>query len=406
MATNGWRSLRVGDVAELDVERVSVEADREYDITGVLIAGRGLFRRETIKGSETNYPALHRLRHGQVVYRKLTAWEGPITVVPGEFDGTFVSSEFPTLTLDGTQILPKYMGLICQLPSFHDEMRLRSTGTAERRNRLKPGDLLEINIDLPTIEAQQAIVDAVGAADDALRAAKEERAAGFALLRAAVERWLLPGGSWHELPEHWDCRMLSDVADVRSGITKGRRTDEPLAPRPFLRAANVQDGFLDLDQIKTIDVTEGEVERFRLQPGDVLMVEGGNAEHLGRGWLWNGQIGDCLHQNHVFRARPRRDLIDPRFLAYAITASPAREYCFDKAKKTTNLASINKTQISGMPVPVPPLAEQRHIVDRLDSIRRAAVGAQRAVERASAMRASLIAKLLSGERRLCETLAA
>lgn len=158
------RTVPLGDVAELDLDRVAVADDDEYAIAGVAIAGQGLFWRETIDGSSTNYEKLHRLRMNHLVYRKLTAWEGPITVVPSEFDGAFVSPEFPTLTLDDSELLPEYMAFVCQLSSFHYEMRARSTGTAERRNRLKPGDLLEIELNLPTLQRQRYVATAAGVA--------------------------------------------------------------------------------------------------------------------------------------------------------------------------------------------------------------------------------------------------
>src|SRR4051794_8589838 len=89
--------------------------------------------------------------------------------------------------------------------------------------------------------------------------------------------------------------VLAEVAEIVSGVTKGRRTKEPVEAVPFLRAANLGDGALALDEVKAIDATRREVERFQLQPGDVLMVEGsGSADRLGRGWLWEGQLPLCL----------------------------------------------------------------------------------------------------------------
>ena len=86
-----WRPARVGEFARLAIERVRVDPDAvSYSIAGVLNRGAGLLNRGTIRGSETNYAELHRLRADQLVMRKLTAWEGPITVVPEEFDGFFV----------------------------------------------------------------------------------------------------------------------------------------------------------------------------------------------------------------------------------------------------------------------------------------------------------------------------
>jgi type I restriction enzyme S subunit len=173
-----WRRVPLREVMSLDISKVAVIPDAEYAIAGVLIAGRGLFRRPSIHGADTTYERLHQLRAEQLVYRKLTAWEGPITVVPAEFDGAFVSPEFPTFTLDQNRLLPEFMRFVCQMPAFHNEMKSRSKGTAERRGRLNPADLLEIEIDLPTLDDQRrvAAASAVAFAADA----QAERAGAIA----------------------------------------------------------------------------------------------------------------------------------------------------------------------------------------------------------------------------------
>lgn len=191
----GWRRVRLGDVMTLDIEKVAVVAEQEYAITGLVIAGRGLFRRESIQGADTNYERLHRLRTNQLVYRKLTAWEGPITIVPTEFNGTFVSPEFPTFTLDDAQLLPDFMRFVCQRPAFHYEMRMRSKGTAERRGRLNPEDLLEIELELPPLPDQQRIAAATAAAVTAAAEADGARAVAAALpARLMAHRVAEPAG--------------------------------------------------------------------------------------------------------------------------------------------------------------------------------------------------------------------
>jgi type I restriction enzyme, S subunit len=407
LAARDWETVPLGDVATLGIERVAIQLDDEYRLAGVLIAGQGLFWREAICGRETNYPALHRLREGQLVMRKLTAWEGPITTVPPEFDGAYVSSEFPTFTLDKARVLPQYMRLICQRPSFHAEMRLRSTGTAERRNRLKPDDLLSIEVTLPPIDEQGEIVSVLAAAEDAAAASVAERDAAFVVLDAAVEALLAPTGDWDDLPAGWQLGELGELADVRTGIAKGRKTDKPVRPTPFLRAANVQNGFLDLREIKTIDVTDEERARFALETGDVLMVEGsGSPDRLGRGWIWDGPVNGAIHQNHVFRARADRARILPRFLAYAIAARPAREHFRSSAKTTSGLATINSTQTRELPIPIPQLDEQERIVGALDVIRATAVALDWGSRQAAELRTALLESLLSGEQRLRATVAA
>src|SRR5690242_11774563 len=140
MSREESEGVALRELLNLDICRVPVDPDAEYEVAGVLIAGGGLFRRGSTRGSDTSYSVLHRLRKGHLVYRKLTAWEGPITVVPAAFDGSYVSNEFPTFALDTTRIAPEFLQLLCRRPAFHAEMKRRSTGTAERRNRLKPED--------------------------------------------------------------------------------------------------------------------------------------------------------------------------------------------------------------------------------------------------------------------------
>jgi type I restriction enzyme S subunit len=319
---------------------------------------------------------LYRVRAGQIIYSRLFAFEGAFALVPEEMDGWFTSNEYPTFDVNPAFAIPEFVRLAICRPRSWQELASRTVGMGHRRQRLQPTALLDYEIDVPSVSEQRSIVDAVETATEAVVAAVAEQRAAFQLLAAMIEKLLVPSGSWDDgVPSAWAVVRLDDVADVRSGITKGRKTEKPMLSYPFIRAANVQGGFLDLREIKLIDATADEVGRFRLEAEDILMVEGGNAEHLGRGWMWEGQIAQCLHQNHVFRARPTTERILPRFLAYAIAASPARAYCLDKAKKTTNLASINKTQISGMPVALPPLDEQRRIIDALDVARAVAVAA-------------------------------
>ncbi|MBG0780000.1 MAG: restriction endonuclease subunit S, partial [Desulfotignum balticum] len=130
---------------------------------------------------------------------------------------------------------------------------------------------------------------------------------------------------------------------------------------PYLRVANVQDSFLDLSDVRTIRVPTSYVEKYQLHVGDVLMNEGGDFDKLGRGAVWHGEIDICLHQNHVFKVRPKEGKISSNFLAN-VSASPYGKAFFVLAsKQSTNLASINSTQLKGFLVPVPSYKEQIEI---------------------------------------------
>lgn len=173
------------------------------------------------------------------------------------------------------------------------------------------------------------------------------------------------------LPAHWAVTAFANLARIRSGVTKGRN----LAGRqtkafPYLRVANVQRGFLELDVVKDIQIPIEELGRFRLGHNDLLITEGGDWDKVGRTAVWHGEIADCIHQNHVFRARLVSNKLQPEWFMLYLNSPVGRRYFESAAKQTTNLASINATELRGCPVPVPPLPEQRRIVAKVDELMR------------------------------------
>ncbi len=96
------------------------------------------------------------------------------------------------------------------------------------------------------------------------------------------------------------------------------------------------------------------------------MIEGGNREHLGRGWIWSGEIPECIHQNHVFRARLHSSELQPKFFSwYANEVGQA--YFHAEASQMVNLASINLSKLKKLRVAVPPVAEQARIVAKVEA---------------------------------------
>jgi len=149
--------------------------------------------------------------------------------------------------------------------------------------------------------------------------------------------------------KNWDMVALRDVAEIASGITLGRKPKgNQLVSVPYLRVANVQDGRLDLREVKTIEATPDEIAKWQLRDGDLLLTEGGD-----------------IHQNHLFRVRLSVGRCDPDFAALQIASPYGKAYFFARAKKTTGIASINQTVLGNFPLMLPPLDEQRALVQRL-----------------------------------------
>ncbi|MCS5692013.1 restriction endonuclease subunit S [Cyanobium sp. FGCU-6] len=166
----------------------------------------------------------------------------------------------------------------------------------------------------------------------------------------------------------WSAEPLGAICEIVSGITKdAKKQGHDYREVPYLRVANVQRLQLDLSEVKTIPVKESAIARYRLEPGDILLNEGGDRDKLGRGWIWQGQISECIHQNHVFRARIRDGKALPKWVAYYANTNEARAYFLATGKQTTNLASISKKNLSALPIPLPPIEIQESIITEIDT---------------------------------------
>ncbi|WP_198411277.1 restriction endonuclease subunit S [Marinimicrobium alkaliphilum] len=206
-------------------------------------------------------------------------------------------------------------------------------------------------------------------------------------------------------PVEWKEVKLGSMADIVSGVTVGGSGGKSRSVSvPYLRVANVQDGYLDLSEVKSITVSAEEKERYRLQYGDVLMNEGGDFDKLGRGTVWEEQIEECIHQNHVFRVRVDKKQLSPFFLAYWSGSHYGKKYFVLSSKQSTNLASINSTQLKAYPVMVPPAAEQLEIETRVKSINSKMDSHHRENEKLKKQKSGLMDDLLTGRVRVTSLL--
>ena len=253
-----------------------------------------------------------------------------------------------------------------------------------------------VSIPLPPLGEQRRIVAAieeqfsrldagVAALERVQQNLKRMRSAAFALIPDPVGA----------------CRTLAEIAQVVGGVTKDakRQSDPSFVEVPYLRVANVQRGYLDLATVTTIRVPASTVEKLRLEPDDILFNEGGDRDKLGRGWIWEGKIEDCIHQNHVFRARLLTDDFDPKFIS--MHGNTFGRTWFEKmGKQTTNLASLNLTTLKSFPVPDLPIERQREItaeIERqlslLDSLQSVT---DQSLIRCDSLRSSILAAAFSG----------
>jgi type I restriction enzyme S subunit len=304
---------------------------------------------------------------------------------------------------------PEY--LLYALAARKDALATAISTSAHGTRRMETASLESLLLPLPPKDEQQRIAGvlakleaAVEVQDRVARALSELKVATMAKLFREGTQTLRPElrqTPFGDIPAHWRVETLGSHGQIQTGVTKGRNLgDSIVIDVPYLRVANVQDGHIDLSEIKTIRIRASELHRYALTAGDVLLTEGGDLDKLGRGYLWNSEIPECVHQNHIFAVRTTRQTLLPEFLAYLVQSPYARACFLSVGHKTTNLACINTSKLKSFPVLLPTLSEQREIVAVLGQIDNAVRSAQQRVEALKLAFSAMLRVLMTGQVRV------
>jgi type I restriction enzyme S subunit len=371
----GWRLTSYGDVlSETDEragERMNLPVLSVTKTRGLMLASERFGK--TMHGRDL---ARYRIaRRNQIVADPMLLWDGSIGL-QNVVEAGLVSPDYRVYQ-PSTGVDHQFIGMSVRSPGQILHYLAGAKGTNVRRNRIARSDFMNIPLLLPPLGEQRKIAAILASIDEAIESTRAVIVQIQAVRKVVLSDLLRRGTPGKhtkfsrteigDIPAAWDIAQLSDVASIQTGLAKGKVVEDGVE-LPYLRVANVQDGFIDLSEVKSILVDRRMIARFSLQDGDVLFTEGGDADKLGRGSVWRAPISPCLHQNHVFAVRTHREKLRPEFLA-AWAASPrGREYFLSCSKQTTNLASINSSQLKAFPVPIPPIEEQDGIVSTLATI--------------------------------------
>ncbi len=365
-----------------------------------------------------------RFQEGDILFAKVTPCmeNGKIAIASGLRDKKGVgSTEFHVLR-PSEEVSHRYILHYLLQRSFRAAAERSMSGAVGLR-RVPAKFLGETRIPLPPLAEQHRIVESLE--EHLSRLDSAERLVARATVRArhleeAVSAIAYgydvptgepaaapptPGGTddglLPRIPASWTWLRLGEIADVVGGITKDlkKQSDPDFPEVPYLRVANVQRGWLDLSKIAMIRVPAAKAAQLALRAGDVLLNEGGDRDKLGRGWVWEEQIPGVIHQNHVFRARIRENIIHPKLLSWY--ANSAARWFEANGKQSVNLASISLSKIKQLPVPVPPPEEQAAILERIEGqlsmLAATARLSEQATKRSKALRRAILARAFSGE---------
>ncbi len=193
----------------------------------------------------------------------------------------------------------------------------------------------------------------------------------------------------------WVVTTLGKVADVQMGLQLSPARSAGPRQRAYLRAGNIVNTSIALDDVKTMEFTVAEEEKYRIARGDVLLVEGGNNKSLGMpAQVADEHEGLCI-QNTLIRLRTKDAHSACSGYLYLAALSLFESKVFSRLGKGTTILHLGGTRVPRVSIPVPPISEQRRIVDLMRAVDEYVAAADKRAETAKAARGALLADLLA-----------
>ena len=372
----------LSEVLTLRREEVSIQVDETYRTAGIYSFGKGLFERPTISGSETRYRSYFKLREGQFVYSRLFAWEGAVAVVSPEFDGLFVSQEFPTFDVDSRRALPEYLAAICRWPEFHASVAGGTKGLGLRRQRVHPDQLLKVTVPLPDLDEQRRIVARLESISD--RADELQQLVDYsARLSAALAASATSSSAPH--------------IEVGGLVSQVKRAEPVVLDRTYrlLGARWYAEGLFVREEKPGSDLAAPRV--YRVRESDFV---------YNRLFAWKGSfalvegVHDGFHVSNEFPTfEIHRERVEPEYLL-AVFAQPTlwSEALSRSAGGTpTSRNRLREDRFLKIRIPLPPIDEQRRIAELVSRIRELTKLREAQMTRMAALRTSALNWAFAGQ---------
>ena len=297
------------------------------------------------------------IKKGDILFASIGRM-GDMYIIEKEPVGWDINESVFAFTLNTNIVRQKYFYYIFKVKSTLDYLASNSSGSTFKS--IKMNQLKRMVFDIPSLKEQDSIITILDKVCNVIEMRKRELGSLDELIKA---RFVEMFGDMYLNSKGWSEAKLESMADVVSGITKGRKTkSEDLTEVPYMAVSNVKDGYIDWTTVKTIGATQQEIEQYRLLADDVLMTEGGDPDKVGRGAIIKEPLENCIHQNHIFRVRLDESVVLPEYFAEYLQHQRSKRYFLGCAKQTTGIASINMTQLRALPVLIPPLSKQEEFV--------------------------------------------
>jgi len=195
------------------------------------------------------------------------------------------------------------------------------------------------------------------------------------------------------IPEEWEITRLGDLFEIQQGITLCREPGPGKYLKPFLRTSNVFWSRIDLTKLDSMYFSEKQLQSLTLKSKDLLICEGGD---IGRTAIWEEQITECCHQNHLHRLRAKNGLgITPEFYMYWMQFGMLIRGLYSEEGNKTTIPNLSRSRLSNFTIPLPPLPEQKQIAHILSTIQEAKDKTEDVINATKELKKSLMSHLFT-----------
>jgi type I restriction enzyme S subunit len=327
-------------------------------------------------------------REGDVLMAKITPSmeNGKAAVASGLLGGYgFGTTEFHVLRPFGG-VPPEYVFFFLRRRSLREEAASRMSGKAGQK-RVPAGFLEGHDFPLAPPLTQAGIVSRLCGLDKARRTTVQRLAKISARLEETRAMVLVdcfdglgesdPSGEGSgsrggadelpTLPDRWEWVTIGGVATRLQYGTSARSDADAHTGVPNIGMGNIRAGKLDLAEVRYVALTAEERESHRLRPGDVLFNRTNSPELVGKAAVVEA-IDEAVFASYLIRVKLDRERVDPSFVAHWINSPWGRAWARQVKRDAISQSNINSRKLAAMPIPLPPLAEQRSIVAEIDEL--------------------------------------
>jgi hypothetical protein len=380
-----WPKALMGSIAPLVRRPVDTAADASYREIGIKSFGKGVFHKAPTTGLEIGAKRVFAIEPGDLLFNIVFAWEGAVAVASEAERDMIGSHRFLTCVVDTTKADPRYLSYWFNRGEGRDRLLWASPGGAGRNRTLGVEKLAAIEVPLPPLVVQRRIVERVENLASKVEEARRLRDGAIAEANAIFIVAL--GQLFNNPSKAWNNATVDVVAETIDAGWSPQCDDFPAGDGDWgvLKTTAVQWCRFESYENKRLPAALVPRPELTLKRGDVLVTRAGPLKRVGVPATVREDHTRLMISDKLIRIRPRLDLIDARFMEYAIASPLAQKHLV--ARKTGLAdAQVNISQgiLCATPIVFPDLVEQRSIVAELDALQ-AKVDAVKALQNETAV---------------------